>query len=120
MISIEPGFTTLLIFVPLILSLFSVLYLAHAYTEKIERLLSCSAFVKHHRETFSGLGFIGKVVRIGFIAITLSIPKVMARRGGVDISQLKTFPYRLKLLLVGSWAVLFLSCAAMMLFVPKA
>lgn len=116
---VEPGHIVLLIFIPMIISLLMVSYLAHAYTTRVELLLSNSQFVKHHKETFSGLGFMGKVVRSGFIVFVLLMPQLMARRGGVDVDQVKNFPIKLKRILVGSWGMLFLSALTLMLFVPK-
>ncbi|MFJ3370489.1 hypothetical protein [Pseudomonas sp. NPDC086251] len=116
---VEPGLIVLLIFIPMTFSLLMVSYLAHAYIARLELLLSNSRFVKYHKETFSGLGFMGKVVRSGFIVFVLLMPQLMARRGGVDVDQVKNFPIKLKRILVGSWSVLFLSAMALMLFVPK-
>lgn len=116
---VEPGLILLFIFLPMLLSLFVVFYLAHAYTTRIESLLSRSQFVQHHRDTFSGLGFMGKVIRTGFIVFVLLLPELMARRGGVDVDQVKKFPTTLKRVLVGAWSVLFFSAIALIFFAPK-
>ncbi|OLU06234.1 hypothetical protein SAMN04490202_5927 [Pseudomonas reinekei] len=115
---IEPGLIALVIFTPMFISLFSVFYLAYFYTEKIESLLSRSEFVKHHKRTFIGLGLMGKVIRSGFIASVLLVPRLMARRGGVDTDQVKNFPRTLKRLLLGSWIALTCSFFALIFFLP--
>lgn len=115
----EPGLILVIIFLPMAFSLFFVFYLAHAYTTRIESLLSNSPFVKHHRDTLSGLGFIGKVIRTGFIVFVLLMPELMARKGGVDVDQVKSFPKPLKRILVSAWMMLLLSAVALMLFDPR-
>lgn len=116
---VEPGLILIFVFLSMIFSLFAVFYLAHAYTTRIESLLSKSPFVKHHRDTFSGLGFMGNVVRSGFIVFVLLMPELMARRGGVNVDQVKSFPLVLKRVLVGAWFMLFFSGVALMLCVPN-
>lgn len=116
---VEPGLIILLIFVPMIISLVLVIYLAHVHTDEFELLLSRSQFVEYHKKTFSGLGLMGKVVRSGFIACVLLMPQLMAMRGGIDFNQVKSFPTALKRLLLGSWVVLFLSFSALILNVPQ-
>ena len=118
MTHVSPGLILLFIFLPMVFSLFTVVYLAHAYTKRIESLLSRSQFVQHHRDTFSGLGIIGEVIRTGFIVFVLMMPELMARRGAVDVDQVKSFPTALKWILVGAWSVLFLSAVALIVFVP--
>jgi hypothetical protein len=115
---VEPGLIILFIFVPMIISLVLMIYLAHVHIDKLEGLLSRSQFVKYHKETFAGLGLMGKVVRSGFIASVLLMPQLMAMRGGIDINQVKCFPPGLKRLVLGAWGLLFLSFSALILFVP--
>ncbi|MNR55974.1 hypothetical protein D3C85_1764530 [compost metagenome] len=54
---------------------------------------------------YSSAGLLGKVMRVGSVALMLSMAALYARRGLVSSSEVLAFPVRIKRALVGLWLV---------------
>lgn len=89
--------------IPMIVIDLWLIYVVCVYTDKAESLLSNSDFVKANRSAYSQAGLIGKVMRNGFLTVVLMMPALCAKRGMLDISDLRNFPRGLKRLLLVSW-----------------
>ncbi|WP_449106152.1 hypothetical protein [Pseudomonas mohnii] len=100
MTSIPIGLLGIFIMVPMIVNLIAIAIIAHNYVEIIEdRLPNCSSVVTI-REAWSGGGLLGKVIRGGVIAIVMMMPTLCAKKGIVDIDEMRRLPARYKRLLI--------------------
>jgi hypothetical protein len=59
-----------------------------------------------NKETLGGLGIMGDIIRVGVAGALLTIPKVFGNKTAVDEEQVKTFPARLKVMIVTQWLAL--------------
>lgn len=100
MTNIPVGLIGILIMVPMILNLFATAIIAHKYVEIIEEQLPNCSSVQTIREAWSGGGLLGKVMRGGVISVVLMLPKLSARRGVIDASEVERLPARYKNLLI--------------------
>lgn len=114
MSSVSLGLLGFFIGMPLIIILVWLIYMVHAYTEKAEALLSNSGFVKANFKAFDQAGLLGKAMRNGFITLVLINPDLLAKRGLVNLNEVKEFPRRIKRILVVSWVLCFLFTSALM------
>lgn len=89
--------------IPMMLIAIWLIYVVHAYTEKSERMMPKSSFVKANIDTFSQAGFIGKAIRNGFLTIVLLTPECSHKRGIVDLTEVRDFPAGLKCILIMTW-----------------
>jgi hypothetical protein len=80
----------------MILVAICLIYVVRAYTEKSERMMPASSFVKANIDTCSQAGLIGKVVRNGFLTMVLMMPDICHKRGIVNIAEIRDFPAGLK------------------------
>ncbi|KPG98192.1 hypothetical protein AEQ67_12580 [Pseudomonas sp. RIT-PI-q] len=112
---IEPGLIAGIIGVPFLLITIWVFYLAHAYTEKAELLMPNSSFVQANKGMLSQAGLMGKAIRNGVLTLVLLTPSLAAKRGIVDVADVKNFPNGLRRMLVVSWGLSFLLSVALMI-----
>ncbi|KPG95522.1 hypothetical protein AEQ67_20050 [Pseudomonas sp. RIT-PI-q] len=116
MSQVSLGLISFFILVPLILIEFWLIYMVHVYTEKAEALMPNSRFVEDYKGMFSHAGLMGKAMRNGLLTLVLLTPNLTAKRGLVDISEVKNFPRKLKRILVVSWGLCFLFFVALVIF----
>lgn len=116
MTSIHPGLIGLLIMGPMIFSMLAIVYVAHYYVESFEAMMPNSRIVRDYRRVFSSPGLVGKLMRTGSISMILMMPKMYARRGLVDLDEVRGFPRRLKRVLVGLHLLLFVLLSALVGF----
>ncbi|ARA83078.1 hypothetical protein ACDH60_19715 [Pseudomonas ficuserectae] len=114
MTNIPVGLIGILIMVPMILNLFATAIIAHKYVEIIEKQLPNCSSVQTIREAWSGGGLLGKVMRGGVISVVLMLPKLSARRGVIDASEVERLPARYKNLLIIPTTITFILVTAMM------
>lgn len=95
----------LFLFTIVISTMLAWLYIAWRYAEYIESFFSESSFVLGNKKMYSSAGLLGKVVRVGSVALMLSMAALYARRGLVSSSEVLAFPVRIKRALVGLWLV---------------
>ena len=110
------GLIGLLIGAPIILMVVWLTYMVHVYTEKAEALMPNSSFVDANKKAFSQAGIFGKSIRNGFLTMVLLTPHLTAKRGIVDVQEIKHFPKKFKRMLVVTWAANFLLCLALLVF----
>ncbi|VVO56041.1 hypothetical protein PS838_00536 [Pseudomonas fluorescens] len=110
------GLIGLVIGIPMMFVVIWLTYMVHVYTEKAEALMPNSSFVAANKKTFSHAGILGKSVRNGFLTIVLLTPVLTAKRGLVDVVEVKNFPSGLKRMLVVSWGLNFLFCVILIVF----
>ncbi|MNQ68581.1 hypothetical protein D3C85_831410 [compost metagenome] len=115
MSSVSLGLLGFFIGMPLIIILVWLIYMVHVYTEKAEALLSNSGFVKANLKAFDQAGLLGKAMRNGFITLVLINPDPLAKRGLVNMNEVKEFPRRIKRIFVVSWVLCFLFTSALMI-----
>ena len=94
---------SLILFVPFILTTVWIFLMVHIYTDKAERLLPNSRLVKDNKKLFSHMGLLGKATSNGVISYILLMPKLIAKKGLVDVTEVHNFPRKLKLILILSW-----------------
>ncbi|UTL80745.1 hypothetical protein [Pseudomonas putida] len=116
MTSIHPGLIGLLIMGPMIFSMLAIVYVGHYYVESFEAMMPNSRIVRDYRRVFSSAGLVGKLMRTGSISMILMMPKMYARRGLVDLDEVRGFPRRLKRVLVGLHLLLFVLLSALVGF----
>ncbi|MBN3471023.1 hypothetical protein G0D98_21490 [Pseudomonas savastanoi pv. phaseolicola] len=114
MTNIPVGLIGILIMVPMILNLFATAIIAHKYVEIIEEQLPNCSSVQTIREAWSGGGLLGKVMRGGVISVVLMLPKLSARRGVIDASEVERLPARYKNLLIIPTTITFILFTTMM------
>ncbi|KQZ91536.1 hypothetical protein ASD60_24375 [Pseudomonas sp. Root562] len=93
-----------------------LIYMVHIYTEKAENLLPNSNFVELNIKIYSPAGLMGKAMRNGFLTLALLNPKLLAKRGLVDLKDVKNFPRKLKWMFVTSWASCSLFTVSLVIF----
>lgn len=116
MSDVPNGLILLFLFPPLILTEIWLIYMVQVYTEKAEVLLPKSSFVDANRKAYSQAGFIGKVMRNGFLTLVLAMPGLCVKRGILNSYDATTFPKSFKRMLFLSWGLGFLFFAVLMLF----
>ncbi|WP_256592058.1 hypothetical protein [Pseudomonas sp. CC120222-01a] len=89
------------------------MYVAMRHLDEVEGLLSKSDFVLGNKKLYLHAGFLGKIMRISTISTLLTVPRLFARRGLVDVTQLRDFPNSMKRILVGTWCAM---CISSMIF----
>lgn len=99
MTTIQVGLIAGLILVPMILTCFAIAFIAHKYIEDIENHMPNCSYIKTISDTYSSAGLLGKVMRGGIIGILLLMPELSARRGLVDLGEIKKLPKFYKSLL---------------------
>jgi hypothetical protein len=95
-------------------------FVACRYLEYVESLLKNSKIVVGNRDNLSGVGLLGKVLRVGGISAMLSVSQFCVRKGLADAGDLRAVPDRIKRLLIILWLVhlfLFASLASFCLWV---
>lgn len=102
---------TFLIMAAMITSIIVQSYIAHRYIEDYEALLPNCIFIMENRILFRHGGLPGKLMRTGLIAWVLAMPGVFAKKGFIDLDEVKRFPPRTKRLLV---SVLYVQCVTFM------
>ena len=94
------GIVAFIILAAMIITLCASLYISSYHLGRIESLLPNSAFVSGNKKTFSQAGLIGKVMRTLSISILLTVPKIYARKGLVDLDEVTSFPIGMKRTLI--------------------
>lgn len=82
-------------------------YIAHRHIKDYENLLPNCTFIIENRKLFQHGGLPGKLMRTGLIAWVLAIPGIFAKKGFIDLNEVKRFPPRTRRLLV---SVLYVQC----------
>lgn len=113
---IEPGLIGLLVFTPGIILMVIAVCVAHYYIDKIESLLQGSTYIRRISKAFSGAGLPGKILRTFSVACMLTMPGPYARRGLVDMREIKAFPVKLKRVLIGLWLAITVEVISMLAF----
>ncbi|RMU26494.1 hypothetical protein ALP32_02402 [Pseudomonas avellanae] len=102
--------------ISMLMTVFFSFYVAARYTEKLESLFPNSRFLEDNKATFSGAGFLGKIMRCGFMAFILMLPKPSIKRGTADARDIRQFPIKLKWILLTPWIAQLTLCTALILF----
>lgn len=116
MTHIEPGLIAFFIIAPMLVTVCALIYIAHKYIETVETQLPNCRIVNVNKEAFSNAGLLGKVMRTCSISTILTIPKLCARRGMIDLVEVQNFPPRLRRLLTIPWNLLCVLFVALMVF----
>jgi len=103
--SVDPGLVAAGIMIPMLIDLLAIVAMTCCIRNRVDRLLSNCSVVADHKATFSGLGFIGDVVRIAVVSTIFLAPKVYLKRGVIDGAQVRMFPAKYKILIVLPWMV---------------
>jgi len=114
--TVEPALIWMSILGPGCLAVLALFYVAHRHLDAIEALLANSKYIGDLRTTFSGAGLIGKVLRTCVIGGVLMAPGPYARRGLIDLSEVKRFPAGMKRVIVGILLVLIVCFFLMLAF----
>ncbi|WP_074758004.1 hypothetical protein [Pseudomonas abietaniphila] len=101
--------------IPMILITICLIYVVNVYTEKSERLMPKSSFVKANIDNYSQAGIIGKVIRNGLLTMVLMIPDISHKRGVVNLAEVRDFPTGLKRILFVTWGMCALCFGALIL-----
>ena len=107
------GLISLMLFTPFLLLAIWLVYMVHIYTERAEALMINSSFVKAKRSLFSPMGLVGKAMRNGLLTLVLLTPTLAAKRGLVNIADVKNFPIGLRRILFLSWGSSFVLSVAL-------
>ncbi|OPK11429.1 hypothetical protein BZ163_04280 [Pseudomonas sp. VI4.1] len=107
------GLISLMLFTPFLLLAIWLVYMVHIYTERAEALMINSSFVKANRSLFSPMGLVGKAMRNGLLTLVLLTPTLAAKRGLVNIADVKNFPIGLRRILFLSWGSSFVLSVAL-------
>jgi hypothetical protein len=78
--------------IPMILIAICLIYVVNVYTEKSERMMPKSSFVKANIDNYSQAGIVGKVIRNGFLTMVLMMPDICHKRGIVNLAEVRDFP----------------------------
>lgn len=116
MSSLIPAIVAASITVPLLLNLILMVVIALRVKDRVDSRLSRCSVVIDHKATFSGLGIMGDVVRVGVVAIIFLFPKPFLRRQVIDPKQTDEFPVKLKLLITIPWVANVVLVVAMCAF----
>ncbi|MEX5351582.1 hypothetical protein WCE02_09530 [Pseudomonas juntendi] len=109
--SIHLGLLAFIVYALMISGFLVFCYVSSRCVDYLESLLPTSGFMLANKKNFLEMGLIGKVHRVGVIALVLAFPKFFARRGLINIKEVEAFPVRTRWLLVtlwGFWNVMFL------------
>jgi hypothetical protein len=101
--------------VPMILIAICLIYVVNVYTERSERMMPKSSFVKANIDNYSQAGIIGKVVRNGFLTMVLMMPDISHKRGIVCLAEVRDFPTGLKRILFVTWGMCALCFVALII-----
>ena len=110
---IEPGLIALVIMVVVITSTALTSFVAHRHAGELERHFSRSDWLIRYFQPFNYLGLYGKVLKCGFVSMSLLVPGLFVRRGFVDHRDLMELPRWLKIRLLVSYITLIGSTAVM-------
>jgi hypothetical protein len=103
---VDPGIFGLIVLPLLFINLLSLVAVTVYARDKIDKLLSRCSVIVDNKETLGGLGIMGDIIRVGVAGALLTIPKVFGNKTAVDEEQVKTFPARLKVMIVTQWLAL--------------
>ncbi|WP_343582707.1 hypothetical protein [Pseudomonas sp.] len=106
----------LFLFTIVISTMLAWLYIGWRYAEYIESFFSESSFVLGNKKMYSSAGLFGKVMRVGSVALMLSMTALYVRRGLVSASEVLAFPVGVKRTLVGLWLVHVLVFGVLIMF----
>ena len=101
--NIEAGLIGILIFLLMIITVLASIFIALKYTSTFERHLPNCKLIEDNKATYREAGLVGKIVRCGMIYIFLAFPRLGARRGVINLEDVKYFPKKLKYLLFIPW-----------------
>ncbi|ANJ55965.1 hypothetical protein PS874_01361 [Pseudomonas fluorescens] len=107
------GLISLMLFPPFLLLAIWLIYMVHVYTERAEALMINSSFIEANRSLFSQMGLIGKAMRNGLLTLALLTPTLAAKRGLVNVADVKNFPIGLRRILFLSWGSSFVFSVAL-------
>ena len=107
------GRISLMLFPPFLLLAIWLIYMVHVYTERAEALMINSSFIEANRSLFSQMGLIGKAMRNGLLTLALLTPTLAAKRGLVNVADVKNFPIGLRRILFLSWGSSFVFSVAL-------
>ncbi|MFJ4432809.1 hypothetical protein ACIPZG_17745 [Pseudomonas sp. NPDC089395] len=82
------------------LVMFSIAYVARSYIELIESRLPNSKAVEENKAIHNKNELVGKIMRLHGVVMMLLLPRIYARRGLVEIDDVKEFPRGMKCLLL--------------------
>ncbi len=74
-----------------------------------------SSFIEANRSLFSQMGLIGKAMRNGLLTLALLTPTLAAKRGLVNVADVKNFPIGLRRILFLSWGSSFVFSVALVM-----
>lgn len=75
-------------------------------------------FLNQGENLFFGFGLVGKVMYMGVVAGVLTVPKLYALRGAIDMAALRKFPAGMKWALVSMWNLNSILCVLLFILVP--
>lgn len=108
--------TTVVFLLTGVVALLLFVFVGVRYLDQIEGVLSRSKFVSGNKSLYSSAGLIGKIMRICTVSVLLSMPRIFARKGLVEIEQITKLPGFLRGFLVLNWWILFVSGVAFLCF----
>ena len=111
----DVGLIATVITLSIVMMMCTTFYIAHAYTEKLERCLPSCVFVEHNKMAFSNAGLLGKIMRCSMTYFYLWVPGLGKKRGLADIEEIKRFPAKFKYLLTTPWTAQFILFIALVL-----
>jgi hypothetical protein len=92
--------------VSMVVSVIGVFVVSYIYTEKAESFFPNSEYINMVRGFFVSVGLPGKAFRNITVVLVLLSPNSLARKGFVDLEDVKSFPSGLKRILYVSWGVM--------------
>lgn len=105
--------------IPMVLTVFWLIYVVFRYTEIAESLMPSSSFIEANKNAYSQAGLVGKVFRNGFLTLVLLTPELCAKRGLANLEEVRRFSSSLKRRLMVSWglcALFFIALIALWLY----
>jgi hypothetical protein len=117
MTDIEPGLIGLFIMVPFLITVVVSIYIAHAYTNKIEALLPNCAWVQDNKKMLSNAGLPGKTIRCSMIYLFLLAPNFGRKRKLLDPIEIRRLPKAMRYLILVPWTAQIILTAALIGFV---
>lgn len=92
----EPGIYSFILLGLLIIVVLRVLYVAHVYLHQIEKGFENPPMVKD-LDVYLVAGLAGKVFKCCMVSYIFRFPQLYARRGLVEIEDVRNFPLSLKI-----------------------
>lgn len=84
----------------MVLNMFLIAYVARTCVDRLESLLSGCKMVIENKAIYHQESLIGKVMRVWAISVMLIMPRLYARKGLVDLDEVKKVPLKLKVILL--------------------